>query len=95
MTEEGIREGLCQAIHHYQTAKNKYMKNYNKNAKSSFLEYLDANNLYEWAMIKKLYIGEFKWTKKISIYSEEAINKYDENSDYRAILEVDIEYPVM
>ena len=46
-------------------------------------------------MTKKLPIGEFKWKKKISIDSEEAIKKYDENSDYRAILEVDIEYPVM
>ena len=38
MTEEGIRGGLCQAIHHYETANNKYMKNYNKNVIPSFLK---------------------------------------------------------
>ena len=37
------------------------MKNYNKNVESSFIEYLDANNLYGWAMSKKLPIGEFEW----------------------------------
>ena len=57
MVEEGIRGGICQAIRHYETANNKYMKNYNKSVISSFLEYLDANNLYGWAMCKKLPIG--------------------------------------
>ena len=46
-------------------------------------------------MCKKLPIGEFKWAKKPSIYTEEAIKIYDENNDYRTILEVDIEYPTM
>ena len=45
-------------------------------------------------MNKKLPIGEFKWIKKTSLYTEEAKKKYDENSDYVTILEVDIEYPV-
>ena len=36
------------------------MKNYNKNVESSFLEYLDANNLYRWAMFKKLPVGDFE-----------------------------------
>ena len=46
-------------------------------------------------MCKKLPIGEFTWAKKPSIYTEEAIKMYDENNDYGAILEVDIEYPAM
>ena len=52
--ENGTRGGMCNAIHRYAIANNKYMKNYNKNAESSFIEYLDANNLYEWAISKKL-----------------------------------------
>ena len=60
MVEEGIRGGICQAIHHYETANNKYMKSYNKNVISAFLEYLDANNLYGWPMCKKLPLGEFR-----------------------------------
>ena len=95
MVEEGIRGGLCQAIHHYETANNKYMKNFNKDIISSCLEYLDANNLHGWAVSKKLPIGKFKWTKKLSIYTEEAVKMYDQNSKYGAILEVDVEYPIM
>ena len=94
MFKEGIGGRICQAIHHYGTANNKYMKNYNKNIISTFLEYLDVNNLYGWAMIKNLPIGKFKRAKKPSINTEQAIKMYDENSDCGAILEVDIEYPI-
>ena len=95
MVEEGILGGICQAIHHYESANNKYMKNYNKNVISSYLQYLDANNLYGWAMSKKLPVREFTWAKKPSIYTEEAIKMYNENNDNSAILQVDIEYPTM
>ena len=43
--EEGIRGGICQSIHRYADANNKYMKNYNKNIPSLYLMNLDANNL--------------------------------------------------
>ena len=95
MFEEEICGGICQTVHCYETVNNKYMKNYNKNVISTFLQYLDANNLYGWAMSKKLSIGKFRWAKKLSIHTEQAIKMYDENSDYGAILEVDVEYPPM
>ena len=44
MVEKGIRGGTCNAVYRYAKAKNKYMKNYNENMPSSYLEYLDANN---------------------------------------------------
>ena len=46
MVEKGIRGGICLAIHRYADPNNKYMKNCNKNNNSSYLMYLDANNLY-------------------------------------------------
>ena len=46
MVEKGIRGGICHTMHRYAKANNKYMKDYNKDEEESFLEYLDANNLY-------------------------------------------------
>ena len=92
MFEEGIRGGMCQTIQRYAEANNKYMKNYNKNKPSSYLMYLDANNLYGWAMCKKLPINEFEWIHPED-YTEDTIKIYDNNDEYGAILEVDIEYP--
>ena len=45
MVEEGIRGGICHAIHRYVKANNKYMKNYDKNEESLYIKYLDTNNL--------------------------------------------------
>ena len=54
MVEKGIRAKICHAIHRYAKAYNDHMKNYDKNKESSFIQYLDANNLYGWAMSQKL-----------------------------------------
>ena len=54
----------CQATHRYAKASNKYMKNYDKNIESSYMQYLDANNLYGWTMSQKLHVKDFKWIKK-------------------------------
>ena len=53
MVEKGTRCGICQAIHRYAKANNKCMKNYDKDIISSYLMYLDANNLYGWAISQK------------------------------------------
>ena len=92
MVEKGIQGGICQAIYRYAKA-NKYMNNYDKSIISSFLMYLDANNLYEWAMIKKLPVNGFKWVKKLSQFYEHFIKNYDENSNKGHFFEVDVEYP--
>ena len=60
MVEEGIRGGICHSIHRYAKANNKYMTNYNNNEESSYIQYLDANIRYGWAMSKKLPVNGFK-----------------------------------
>ena len=64
MVEGGIRDGMRQAVYRYAKTNNKYMKNYDKNIKSSYIEYLDANNLYGWAMSQRLPVDGFKWVTK-------------------------------
>ena len=101
MVEKGIRGGLCHSIHRYAKANNKYMKNYNNNEESSYIQYLDANNLYGWAMSKKLPVNGFKWLdndKTAEPNAKHVINKkfiknYNENDKKGYILEVDVKYP--
>ena len=92
MVEKGTRSGICQAIHRYAKANNKYMKNYDKDIISSYVMYLDANNLYGWAMSQKLPVNGFKWAKNLSQFNENFIRNYDEYSDIGYFLEVDIDY---
>ena len=54
---------LCHVMHRYAEANNKCMKNYDKNKESSYLQYLDANNLYGWTISGKLPVNGFKWKK--------------------------------
>ena len=93
MVEEGIRGGICHSIHRYAKANNKYMKNYDENKESSYIQYVDANNLYGWAMSQKLPVNNFNWVKNKSKIDEKVIKNYDEDSDKGYIFEVDAEYP--
>ena len=89
MVEERIRGGICHSIHRYAKANNKYMKNYNNKEEPSYIQYLDANNLYGWAMSKKLPVNGFKWINNNEI-NEDFIKTYDENNDKGYIFEVDV-----
>ena len=61
MVEEGISGVICHSIQRYAKANNKYMKNYDESKESSYIQYLDAHNLYGWAMSQKLPLNDFKW----------------------------------
>ena len=88
--EKGMRGGISTIAHRYALANNKYMKNYDPQKKSIYIPYLDANNLYGWAMSQKLPTSNFKWIKCPEYLN---LNSYDENFARGLILEVDLEYP--
>ena len=79
--EKGIRGGIATAVHKCAKANNKYMKNYDSTKQSTYLMYVDANNLYGYTMSKKLLVDNFKWENNLSIFTENFIKNYNEESD--------------
>ena len=70
-TEKGMHGGVSYIANRYGKANNKYMKGYNEKAPSKYIMYLDANNLYGWAMSQYLPTSGFRWL------TEKEINKID------------------
>ena len=73
MVEKGIRGRICHAIHRYAKANYKYMKNYDKNEESSYIQYLDASNLYGWVISQRLPVDGFKWKQNMLKVNEDFI----------------------
>ncbi|KAL4104412.1 hypothetical protein QTP88_004104 [Uroleucon formosanum] len=91
MFESGIRGGLSQCSQRYSKANNKYMVDkFKKQEESIFLQYLDANNLYGWAMSKYLPTGDFKWVDSLNDFD---VMNISDKSCKGYILEVDLHYP--
>ena len=91
--EKGMRGGVSYIGNRYGKANNKYMKEYDEKVPSKYIMYLDAINLYGWAMSQYLPTSGFRW-----LITEKEINKidfakYKEDSKTGVILEVDLEYP--
>ena len=90
--ENGLCGGVSYIANRYGKADNKYMKEYNEKVPSTCIMYLDANNLYTWAMSHYLPTGNFRWMadKKVNKID---IGKYKADGKKRLISEVDLEYP--
>jgi hypothetical protein len=105
MCEQGIRGGTSMISHRYAQANNKYLSDYDKDKISSYIVYLDANNLYGGAMCNKLPKGNFKWVKYFNAdlkkyvcdsnvpIDEEYIQNYDTDGDRGIFVECDLHYP--
>ena len=75
--EKGMRGGVSYIENQYGKANNKYMKEYNDNAPSKYIMYIDANNLHGWAMSQHLPTGNFRWmTDKNKEISKIDVEKY-------------------
>ena len=92
MVEKVITGGICHSIYRYEKANNKYMKDYDKNKESSYIQYWDVYNLYGLAMWQKLPINIFEWIKDISQFNEDFIKIYNAESDKGYFLEVAVPY---
>lgn len=90
--EQGIRGGISQCSKRYSKANNKYTPGFNPNIDSSYLMYLDANNLYGYAMMQYLPLDGFEWID-VTSFNEKTIGDISQDSMYGYIFEVDLDYP--
>ena len=90
MFERGIRAGITQSVNRSAKANNPYMgSDFAPDKPTKYLQYLDANNLYGWAMSQPLPTGGFKWVD----IKPDTIRKLAKRKSKGYILEVDIRYP--
>ncbi|CAG2207648.1 unnamed protein product [Mytilus edulis] len=86
MCENATRGGVAMISHRHGKANNPYMKNFDSSQPTKYLAYLDANNLYGWAMVQSLPTGDFEWVEPEEI-------EYPDDHEYGAMVECDLEYP--
>ena len=93
MIEKGIRGGISTITHRHAKANNKYLKDFDPTKESSYVVYLDANNLYGWAMSQYLPTSEFRWlcTKKTTqktaqITAQKTAQKTAQNALFNSFL---------
>ena len=89
---EGLRGGISMISNRFSKANNPYVPDYDPDQDSSYVMYLDANNLYGWAMSQPLPTGEFDWLNEEEI-SNLDITQITDDSEEGYILEVDLKYP--
>ena len=88
--EKGLRGGISYIAKRHAKANNKYMNDYDPTNLSTFITYLDMNNLYGWAMSEYLPYGEFKWLKNVNEFDMTSISG---KVPIGYFLKVDLEYP--
>ena len=91
MFERGIRGGITHISKRYAEANNKYMKTYDPQKSSTYIQYLDANNLYGWAMSQSLPTHGFEWVENIT--KSQVLKIIESNTNKGYIFDVDLVYP--
>ena len=94
MIDKGIRGGLCMIVKRRACANNKYMGDkFNPDLPSTYIIYLDANNLYGWAMSQFLPYGGFNWFDSPNIHDYNWTAWLDDDPNVGYFVECDLEYP--
>ena len=92
--DKGLIDGVSAILHPYSKANNKFCPDFDPKKPINWIKYVDANNLYGWAMIQYLPIGGFKWMDVSDIDNwGEFIVKQDDEQEHGYFHEVDLEYP--
>ena len=86
--EKGLRGVISMVSHRHVIANNRYMQDYNPEQPTSYLMYLDSNNLYGWAMSQPMPTGGFQWVN----YTDQILET-PADAGHGFILEVDLDYP--
>jgi hypothetical protein len=89
MFERGIRGGVSQISHRYAKANNPYIEGYAASKPTSYIMYVDANNLYGWSMMENLPISHFEWCNP----TIEEVLACDYSCNSGIFVECDLEYP--
>ena len=89
---KGIEGGICHSIDRYAKANNNYMKDYDKNKESLYLQHWDVNNLFGWTMSQKHLVNNFEWINDPSQFNKDIIESYHEESDEGFFFETDVHY---
>ena len=94
MFENGIRGGITQSVHRWAATNNPYMgSQYDSSKPIEYLQYLDANNLYSWAMSQPLPTGGFRWIEVRGDLNPRDVINLMAKTDRGYLLEVDVNYP--
>jgi hypothetical protein len=95
LIEKGMRGGISMVSRRHAKANNPYVEGYDPGGPNSYILYLDANNLYGWAMSQSLPTGGFRWVEgaeRLERLAKDILSHpADDCEGY--ILEVDLEYP--
>ena len=94
MFERGIRGGITQSVHRWAAANSPYMgSEYDKSKSTKYLQCLNANNLYGWAMSQPLPTGEFRWIELGDRNPKTIVEGLVEKRDRGYLVEVAVTYP--
>ena len=90
--EKGLRGGISMISQRHAKANNPYVPGYDPSKETTYIQYLDANYLYGWAMCQPLPTHDFDWLTNNELHALDVM-KVGDDAEEGYIQEVDLEYP--